>query len=306
MIKKIAVGILIAGLLGVIYFTQGIPIIFSKKIAQETVDFINEMNEITYGEDVPKAELVKVTYESGIYKIGIMIEGREETIYATKDGKLYIHSVFNIKETLAEIRNELEEAEIPQTEIPHVELFIVSFCPYSTLAEKTLLPVYDLLKDKVDWDIHYITQVIDDVVYSMHGESEIEQNQREVCVLEKFGISKWWQFVDHINDNCEDDASCWEEAAQIAGINSSSINECVSSEGLELMQREATKTNLVGVTGSPTLFINGAESRSVYDYGDPQAYLDAICSAFSSVPEECSQKLDNSETLSSAIGGSCQ
>jgi len=53
-----------------------------------------------------------------------------------------------------------------------------------------------------------------------------------------------------------------------------------------------------GVTGSPTLIINGVEysgSRS------SEAYKQAICDAFTTAPSECSQTL--SETSSTATGG---
>jgi hypothetical protein len=56
----------------------------------------------------------------------------------------------------------------------------------------------------------------------------------------------------------------------------------------------------LGVTGSPTVFINGAS----YDGGRaPEDFKTAICGAFSTAPSECSQSLGTA--ASSASGASC-
>jgi len=44
----------------------------------------------------------------------------------------------------------------PKSAKPQVKFFVMSFCPYGNQAEAGLEPVYQLLKDKVDWQPHYI------------------------------------------------------------------------------------------------------------------------------------------------------
>lgn len=51
---------------------------------------------------------------------------------------------------------------------PEVKFFVMSFCPYGNQAEEGLEPVYQLLKDKVNWQPRYIV-------------SEITQQTKDSC-----------------------------------------------------------------------------------------------------------------------------
>ncbi|RLC35246.1 MAG: hypothetical protein DRZ76_00655 [Candidatus Nealsonbacteria bacterium] len=289
-------GILIGGgaFYGFQYSHEGIS---AQKAADKALNFIN--NNIEEG---VTASLLDVSETSGVYKIHIEIANREYESYVTKDGKLLFSSGISLTSTQEENQ---AATSIPQTKKPKVELFVMSFCPYGNQAENTMLPVYNLLKDKVDWNIHYIVNVSNGNVSSLHGQPEVDQNKREACVLQEWGMDKWWQFTTYVNDNCGSNGSCWREAAENAGLDISAITNCVSSEGLSLMKNEASVTNEAGVNGSPTLIINGVKTNSVYHYGNSQAYLGAVCSAFESAPEECSQQLPTSGNTSSG-SGSCQ
>jgi len=165
-----------------------------------------------------------------------------------------------------------------------------------------MLPVYNLLKDKVNWNIHYIVNTNGTSVSSLHGQIEVEQNQREACVLKNDGMDNWWNFTTYVNENCGSNGSCWEAAASELGLDIAEINTCVEEDGLLLMQENEAATNLAGATGSPTLIINGSKSSAVYQYGNSEAYKQDICSAFSLAPEECNTVIDSTTTSS---GGSC-
>jgi len=45
---------------------------------------------------------------------------------------------------------------------PSFKFFVMSFCPYGNQAEAGIKPVFDLLKDKVDWEPHYIVDKSND------------------------------------------------------------------------------------------------------------------------------------------------
>lgn len=46
--------------------------------------------------------------------------------------------------------------DFPKSDKPEVKFFVMSFCPYGNQAEAGLEPVYQLLKNKVDWQPRYI------------------------------------------------------------------------------------------------------------------------------------------------------
>ena len=64
------------------------------------------------------------------------------------------------------------------------------------------------------------------------------------------------------------------------------------------MVSDADLSNAYGVTGSPTIIINGMKFQ-----GDrtPEGYKNGICTGFLNVPSECSQELSQI----SSTAGSC-
>jgi len=256
------------------------------------------------GVDITVDSIEKV---SGLYKLNISLsDGRSGVIFMSKDGE-YIGSMSSIKEIEeASKQTEEESQEIPKSDKPKVELFVMSFCPYGNRAEDTMLPVYNLLKDNVEWSIHYIVSVSGSTVNSLHGQPEADEDEREMCVLNEYGIDKWWAFTTYINKNCGSDGSCWENGAKQSQLDVNKIKTCVANKGLSLMKAEEQASDSAGVAGSPTLIINGVRSTAIYQYGNSEAYKKAICSAFNKAPSECSQTLSSSGSSSStSSSGSC-
>jgi hypothetical protein len=193
--------------------------------------------------------------------------------------------------------------DIPTTDRPEVDLFVMSFCPYGNLAEETMYPVYELLKNDADINIHYVVNVQGDSISSLRGQPEVDQNSREVCVSEIYGTDSMWEFMTAVNDTCGSDGACWETEANSLGISSADISNCVDNRGFDLMALEAQKTSEFGANASPTLFVNGVkDNTNVYKYGEPEAYKNMICSAFNEPPAVCDTVLENT---TSANPGSC-
>lgn len=289
--------------------------ITADKASQKVSSFITEAGLVPQGTQV---NIDSIQEEAGMYQVNVSIsvQGQEQKIvsYVSKDGEYFFPSGMNMDEMLSQQQAQQEqqeqgdnqqtqEQEVPKSDKPEVNLHIMSFCPYGNKAEDTMLPVYNLLKDKVDWNIHYIVSIDGDKVSSLHGQKEVDQNMREACVLENNGVGKWFDFATYVNENCGSDGSCWETAAEEVGLNTNEIQTCVDEKGLELMKSSEEASNSAGATGSPTLIINGVKSRAVYEYGSPEAYKQAICSAFNNPPEECDQVLSGSESTST--GGQC-
>ena len=254
------------------------------------------------------AEVKSVSIENDLYKIMISANGQEIPTYVTKDGTKFFPQVIDFAEAekqIGESKKKQEEASkpAPKNDKPEVNLYVMSFCPYGNKSEDTLKSVYELLKNKVNFNFHYIVSVNGSDIQSLHGAKEVAQDEREVCVLKNYGKDKWISFVAYVNANCGSDGACWEAGAKSLAIDKNKINSCVSSEGLALMKAEAEASNAAGASGSPTLVINGQTTQAVYQYGSSEAYKKAICEAFNTAPAECSKTL--SSTASTSQGGSC-
>ncbi len=185
-------------------------------------------------------------------------------------------------------------ANIPKSDKPKVELFVMSKCPYGLQMEKALIPAYDLLKNKADISIKFVS-------YAMHGLEEVEENTLQYCAQQE-NKDKYYAYL-----NCyattEDSAGCMKKS----GLSESKINSCVNKTNKEFAILDkfndqstwlngrypeypiyADLNNKYGVQGSPTLIINGTQ---VSADRTPDALKSAICAAFNNPPAECGQKL---------------
>lgn len=269
--------------------------------ANKAIDYINN-NLVTTG----AVTFVSVEDFNGLYKVTTSYQGQKISIYATKDGKyLFVSQPFD---TSVEIPTTTTTAEeIPQKEKASAELFVMSFCPYGVQAEDLMKPVFDLLGSKADIKIRFIARVSGDTindVSSLHGENEAAEDLRQLCIMKNYDAATYWKYLEEFNKNCypqySDDAkldACWKATADKFGIDKAKIESCASGkEGIDLLKADEQIGDGYGVTGSPTLIVNG-ETYSGSRTSD--AYKQAICSGFTTPPAECSQTLSSEGTTAS-------
>jgi len=200
--------------------------------------------------------------------------------------------------------------EIAKTARPTVDLYVMSFCPYGTQAENLMKPVFDLLGTKADFKIRFITSISGntiDSIQSLHGTNEVKEDLRQVCIMKNYDATTYWNYLMTFNSNCSsliNDATaldtCWKNTATQAGIDTAAIQTCANStDAFNLMKADEQLTTQYGIQGSPTLLINEVQysgSRS------SSAFQQAICSAFTTAPAECSQTISSSATTSVSSG----
>ena len=285
-----------------------IPGALSQKDAVDRA--MNYINKVALNGELT-ATLLGVAEESGLYKINISIEGEEYDSYISRDGKFLFPQGTEITE--AENSDLPVLGDIPKTDIPKVELFVMSFCPYGNQAEEIMMPASDLLGDKADIKLHYVVYgnyggggpdycLDEEAKYcSMHGIQELNQGVRELCV-QKYQKDKLWDFVKEINSNCnyQDVDSCWDGIAKKVGVDVAEIKTCQKNEALDILAQEVELNEKYGIKGSPQLVINETEYQGSRT---SDGYKQGICSAFNSAPEECSQTLGSE---SDSVSGSCQ
>jgi hypothetical protein len=245
-----------------------------------------------------------------LYSFTITIPSQGQyTSYITKNGRMLFTSGYDASEfknavLSGDVAIEEEKAESPtvaenKSDRPEVQLFLMSFCPYGNQAEEIIMPVAELLADSADVVPHYIVSKSGSTYSSLHGEQELNQDVRELCVY-KYQPELYWDFLKQINADCtyENADTCWTASAQKVGINVATISQCQQQEAEALLDQEIAATTEYQVTGSPTLVING----TIYNGNrTSEAYKEAVCNAFNNAPDECSATLE--ETTKAAQGG---
>jgi len=270
------------------------------KAGEGVLIYVNSIPGIT-------ATLDTVEEDGNFYIVDLLINDNPVGIYVTKDGKMMFPSEpINLEETPTLTTTTTQETqEIPKTDIPEVELFIMSYCPYGTQAEKAILPVQKLFGDKIDLKIRFVD-------YAMHDKTEIDENLLQYCI-QKEQEDKYWDYL-----KCFLEAGESESCLDSMGIDKDMLNSCVSATDDEykitenyndkstwqgsqcpdgpycfpVFDIERDLNEQYGVGGSPTFIINGEEvspsSRS------PDAVKTLICGAFTEIPEECNTELSTS------------
>jgi len=304
--------LVLAILLAVFYLrgfsATGMFVLTSQQASTKAIDFINN-NLIQTG----SVSLVSVEDMSGLYKVTTSYQGQEIPVYITKDGSyLFVSQPISTGET--ETTTTTQPEETPKTDKPSVELFVMSFCPYGVQAENLMKPVVDLLGSKADIKVRFITNVqgtTADSVQSLHGLTEAQEDLRQACIMKNYDQKTYWNYLMEIDNSCygkidtKDSTAldtCWNAAATKVGIDAAKIETCSSgSEGINLLKADEQLTEKYGVTGSPTLVINGVTYSGARS---SEAFKQAICNAFNTAPSECSQTLSGS--TGAAASGGCE
>ncbi|MBS1266895.1 MAG: hypothetical protein MAG795_00864 [Candidatus Woesearchaeota archaeon] len=200
---------------------------------------------------------------------------------------------------------------------PQIDFFVMSYCPYGNQAEEAVAPVYELLGDKVEFNPRFVIYTnyadksdnycMDNGKYcSMHGIQELNQNIREDCAHDLFGDKALFDFALAMNKACNANNAdtCWVDVAEDLELDVQKIKNCEDNEGLSYAKDEFEMTELYGVTGSPSIFIEGEAYNGARS---PEAIKTALCKAFEEAPEECSTSLGeaNQQANQQATQGQC-
>jgi len=260
------------------------------------------------------ASISNVKEEGNFYLVSLSIDGSDVPVYVTKDGKYFTSSLIPLEEGKENTNtntntnsntnpNTNVQKDIPKSDKPKVELFVMTHCPYGTQSEKGIIPTVEALGSKVDFKVRFVH-------YFMHGDKEEKETYNQVCIREEQN-AKFLPYLECFlaSTGSEDDAK---KCLDTVKIDKTKLNTCISSgKGKEYYEVDKKLSNDYGVQGSPTLVINGVQANSVRD---SSSYLKTICGAFNNAPTtECSKQLSSASpgpgfgTASSpSSGGSAQ
>jgi len=270
-------------------------------VAEDAVEFIN--TQLLQGQAT--ATLEDVTSEKGLIKATINIQGQESPIYLTGDGELMFLQAIPLGEVDAGVQASPDQGtpaaiDVPKSDKPVVELFIMSHCPYGTQIEKGILPVVETLGDSIDFDLNF-------VYYAMHGELEIDEQANQYCIQkeQEDKLQDYlYCFLGSTSGSEAEGAACLDEV----GIDKDMLATCVESANTEfnldanladtasylsgrypLFDIDKADNEKYDVGGSPTLVING---KTVSSGRDSVSLLSAICGAFNEQPEACNTEFE--------------
>jgi len=224
-------------------------------------------------------EYVSAGEEGSLYRIMVSYQGQEIPVFVTKDGEYFVQGAVPMNPVLGDVTTQDNSSqppvqEIPKSDKPKVELFIMTHCPYGTQAEKGIIPAYEALGDTIDGSIKFVH-------YFMH-EPEEDETPIQVCIREEQSS----KYLDYLKCFLEDGDSdrCIDEVK----VSKAKINSCIKNKAEEYYNEDSELSEGYGVRGSPTLIVNG---QIVQTGRDSASYISTICSAFNEAPEECSEEL---------------
>ncbi len=296
-------------------------VISANEAGTKVVTFLNQYLTTDNGSTLGS---VNDTTEIGVYTVNVNYKNSTIPIYLSYNGQYidwgggmininsYAKYVSSQSQTSSTSSN-TQTAAIPKTDKPVVDLYVFAYCPYGLQTEKAILPVISLLGSDINFSIRYIGEMHDPQGCTGSNCFETTETQRQLCI-EKNYPSEYLNYISAFATNsgignCEGsstNAACVEPLIQAIysqlGINETTINSCMSSEGTSLFNAEAQNAQSVGVTGSPTMIINGVQAS--IDTRSPEAIKGVICSAFNTVPSACSTTLDTNQASYGFGGGS--
>jgi hypothetical protein len=290
--------VIILLLLGGLAFSYQKKAIVKKEttIKENTEKFIKE-NLIQPGTDFEITEFVK---EGSLYKLVASVSGQNITAYVSEDGKKFFPSAIDLdknaeKDSPANANPAAAEAQQKQ-DVPGVELFVMSYCPYGTQIEKGILPVISALGNKIKFSLKFVD-------YAMHGKKEIDENSRQYCIQKEQSAKLNSYLTCFLKKGEGTEQACM----KTTGVNAAQVVACMSAADKQFKLTEkfndkntwsngtyppfdVNKDDAVkyGVKGSPTLVVNG---ETLGAGRDSASLLKAVCSGFKTAPKECNQTL---------------
>ena len=278
-------------LLFVAFNGRGVSGVSSETIGINAVTFIN--TQVLQGNGA--VALNSVAEKGGLYEVIVSYNGQMIPTYFTNDGKYYlgnqILSTASAGNPASNNAASSSSKDVQKSDKPVVEAFIFSYCPYGLQFEKALFPAYDLLKDKADFRIVAIG--------AMHGEFEHVESLRQISIEQLYGNDKLFSYLKEfdVNSNlgaCKGEETCSGKYLPVIynklGIDKTKVDAYMKNNAEKVYKEQNARSSSVGVSGSPTFVINGAE---VQVNRDADSIKEAVCNSFSAKPSECSQSLSS-------------
>ena len=170
----------------------------------------------------------------------------------------------------------------------HMDLFVMSKCPYGVRAEQAILPVANKLGPALDLHIEYIGQGSAGSLDSMHGASEVTGDLAQVCTRE-LSPEHFQDMIACLNEHTRTIDTSWGDCADQLGVDHAALTACIEGDqGQQLLAASFAVAAERGAHGSPTIFVNGEPYRGTRS---ETGFLRGLCAHWDegSKPAACAE-----------------
>jgi protein-disulfide isomerase len=226
-----------------------------------------------------EATLVEVNAKGSVYEVILSMQDQEVPVYITLDGDNLIPSLvpLDTDTTTPSTPSTPTPTEVPKSDKPQVDLFVMTHCPYGTQAEKGFIAAMKTLKDVADIKIKFVH-------YFLHAPEE-DETPIQICIREE-QPDKFLPYLECFLEDGDSDRCLTE-----TGVDTTKLETCKSNGNADSYYAiDSAESEAAGVRGSPTLVINGVQSNAGRDSA---SYLSGICGAFNIAPEACNTELSS-------------
>jgi predicted DsbA family dithiol-disulfide isomerase len=155
-----------------------------------------------------------------------------------------------------------------------LEVFIMSQCPYAVRGLDAMQEVLRAFENDIKFEVHFIAEVEGEGFRALHGQPEVDEDIRELCVIKYFPVD--FRFMDYIwcrNRNIRSDD--WIACTGSNGIDTNLIDLCFNGgEGKELLREDIRIAAGLQIQGSPTWVVNG---RYKFNGIDTKVIVENFC-----------------------------
>lgn len=259
---------------------------------------------VTVGPKKPSTEFTN--YEEFLVTFTIGEKKQEQNFLVSKDGKSLIRlaKMDLTKDPFADVMRKIDVSGRPIRGGKDAKVTIVNYddfqCPFCARMHETLTS--EILKtygDKVK------------VVYKDYPLTEIHPWAKRAAVnancLAQFTTPGYWSFTDAIHTNArtisqtkgsEEQLAAVDKLTllegQKAGIDITGLQSCVKAQKDDKVTASMQEAETVGVSSTPTLFVNGQKLEGAVPAEELKAVIDrALADAGETVPGAASQKPAN-------------
>jgi len=180
----------------------------------------------------------------------------------------------------------------------HIDLFVMSQCPFGTAAENNLKEVVEAIPD-MTFNLYFIASEKEDGFVSKHGQVEVNEDIRQTCIV-KYDRTKLLDYTACMNSDIANAEGNWKACAIKTGIDVPTIENCsTGEEGKQLFIDNIKEGNLLGIGSSPTFIVNG---QILFRADSAEGIKQVFCS-YNDL-EGCDKTLSGTSSTNTA-SGSC-
>ena len=153
------------------------------------------------------------------------------------------------------------QPECAQQGMLKAEGFIMSYCPYGVQwVSATLDPMINNLGAALDYKPYFIMQKgADGKLTAMHGQKEVDENLRMICIRDKWSVQKWLEYTRCFSAeifNNREAPKDWTFCAKQVGIDPAAVDACFKTEAASLAEKDLQLVMKYNAGASPTAVYN--------------------------------------------------